>query len=115
MKRFFQVICNDIFDKDERKSFEAKCSCAVACGYTPCSGAFQMTPDISGSGDIDEGSGSLSIDTTNRDKTFIQSFCDQNGTATMICAHCTKCESCQKAPGSDVFCTSFDDKCYCED
>lgn len=110
MKRFFQIVCDDICDEDDREEFEVKCSCAVACGYVPVNGSFQVIPNISGSGDSDD----FHISTRTK-QAFVQTFCDQDGTATMICAHCRNCENCQEVPESDIYCEDFEDSSYAEE
>ena len=48
MKRFIQVMlhADGIYDAD-KKNFDDRCACAVACGYIPCGNALQVAPDIS--------------------------------------------------------------------
>ena len=111
MKRFIQVWWSE-------KDFSDRCSCAVACGYIPCGNSYQQWPDISGHGNIDGKDGSLnghlSI-STNSSFDVVQFFYDPEGKATLICGHCTKCETCTISPESDVYCSKFKDTCYQED
>ena len=115
MKRFLQVWWSGC--KNGRTEFDDRCSCALACGYIPCGNSYQQWPVITGDGDISDAggiSGSLNIETeTNFD--VVQSFYDPEGKATLICGHCTKCETCSISPESDVYCSKFEDVCYKED
>ena len=116
MKRFIQVVLQTegTIDGQERTNFENRCSCAVACGYIPCGDTLQMGPDISSSGSGSDGDFRLDIETTNR-VCMVQSFYDPEGKATLICAHCTKCETCNISPEEDAYCSKFQDACYQED
>ena len=111
MKRFIQVWHSQCEDTGE---FEDRCSCAVACGYTPCGNSYQQWPKISGNGYINDGDGNLEIETSSAFD-VIQFFYDPEGKATLICGHCTKCENCSISPESDVYCSNFEDVCYKED
>ena len=126
MKRFVNV-CG----QPEDKEFINRCDCAVACGYVPCGHAFATAPELEGEGSITGGedrldnddnplyrkgiSGKFSISTKGVFCKVSQSFYDPEGKATMICAHCTKCESCQIAPEEDVYCSCFENKCYADE
>lgn len=114
MKRFVQVNVRvwDYIDSSEVKSFEDRCSCAIACGYVPCGSMLQSTLE-SGQGNFDRDH-QLTVEAKSNIY-LVQNFYDPDGKATPICMHCTKCESCDEIEQSEIYCSKFEDTCYADD
>ena len=119
MQRFLKVVMNindyeggEIKTSNGNSWFDARCSCALACGYVPCGSALQLAPKIDSNSNLDN---VLSDVDSITQFLFIQCFYDPEGKATLICGKCAKCETCSISPEEDVYCSKFEDVCYKED
>ena len=117
MKRFIQVMLQGTsrIDDADKKKFEDRCACAVACGYIPCGNALQVAPNVYSNRERDFNDVWYNKIETEFVLRMVQSFYDPEGNATLICGHCAKCENCKIAPDEDAYCKQFEDACYEEE